>query len=132
MTGTALPDHIIVIVAVIERDARILVTRRLPGTHLAGYWEFPGGKLEAGETHDDCLRRELREELDAEIKVGSKLHTSRFTYPSRALELHFYSCTALTEPRPMLGQEMRWVPRSELAELQLPPADIELVRRLTA
>ncbi len=132
MTGTALPDHIIVIVAVIERDARILVTRRLPGTHLAGYWEFPGGKLEAGETHDECLRRELREELDAEIEVGSKLHASRFTYPSRAIELHFYSCTTLTEPRPMLGQEMRWVPRSELAQLQLPPADAELVRRLTA
>ena len=132
MTGPVLTNRIIVVAAVIERDARILVTRRLPGTHLAGYWEFPGGKLEAGETHDDCLLRELREELGTEIKVGSKLHTSCFTYPDRAIELHFYCCTALTEPRPVLGQEMRWVSRSKLAQLRLPPADIELVRRLTA
>ena len=61
---------IVVLAAVIERDGRLLVTRRLEGTHLSGYWEFPGGKCEPGEAHESCLEREILEELDVIAEVG--------------------------------------------------------------
>ena len=75
------PRQAVVVAAVVERADQILVTERLAGTHLAGHWEFPGGKMEDGEDHRRCLEREMREELDVEVKVGSKLHETSFDYP---------------------------------------------------
>jgi 8-oxo-dGTP diphosphatase len=121
---------IIVTAAVIERDGAFLVTRRQRGVHLEGYWEFPGGKCEAGESLAECLRRELREELDADAAVGEEIFTVTHDYPERSVELHFLSCRLLQEPQPLLGQEMRWVARGELSRLQFPPADDELIARL--
>ena len=123
--------HIVVTAAVIERDDAFLLTRRLRGTHLEGYWEFPGGKCQAGETLADSLIREIREELDAGLSVGPEVLATAHEYPERVVELRFFRCTLLTDPRPALGQEMRWVRRDELTILQLPPADDELVRMLT-
>ena len=120
-----------VIAAVIERDERILVTRRVQGTHLAGYWEFPGGKLEPGESHGQCLVREIQEELDVVAKVGSHLHSTTHAYVERTIELHFYRASITSEPRAVLGQRVRWVTSRELAALRLPPADDELVEVLT-
>jgi 8-oxo-dGTP diphosphatase len=122
---------IVVTAAVIERDGRVLVTRRLKGTHLEGYWEFPGGKCDSGETLEESLLRELREELAVEATVGEKLVTISHTYPERRVELHFFSVVLANEPVPQLGQEMQWIPREELASLKLPPADDELVALLT-
>ena len=122
---------IVVTAAVIERDDAFLVTRRLRGVHLEGYWEFPGGKCEADESLADCLRRELREELDTDAAVGEEIFTVTHDYPERSVELHFLSCRLLSEPRPLLGQDMRWVPRADLSSLQFPPADDELIARLT-
>ena len=121
----------VVVAAVIEDNHRFLVTRRLPGVHLAGMWEFPGGKIDPDETHGAALRRELREELDVEVDVGDCLHRTLHAYPDRTVELHFYRCTLKGAPRPLLGQEMRWVPRADLRSLGLPPADTELVELLT-
>ena len=121
---------IVVTAAVIERDGRFLVTRRQKGVHLEGYWEFPGGKCDAGETLEACLARELREELDVDARVGGEVFTTTHAYPDRTVELHFFRCDLHGEPRPQLGQEMRWVPRGELATLAFPPADAELIRRL--
>ena len=118
--------------AVIERDGRLLVTRRLQGTHLSGYWEFPGGKCDAGESHEACLARELREELDVEARVGTELLTVEHSYPTRTVRLHFRACSIEGEPRPMLQQEMRWITRAELATLQFPEADRELIALLTS
>lgn len=126
------PEQIVVVAAVIERDGRICVTRRPAGTHLAGYWEFPGGKQEAGEDHQRCLERELREELSVGAVVGAPLHRTRFAYPDRTVELHFYRCVIDAEPSPQLGQEIRWVSRDQLGALQFPPADRELITKLTA
>jgi 8-oxo-dGTP diphosphatase len=122
---------IVVVAAVIEQDGLFLVTRRQSGVHLAGMWEFPGGKIDPGETHADALRRELREELDTDIDVGEMIFQVTHDYPDRAIALYFYRCALRGVPRPLLGQEMRWATRIELSSLGFPPADEELIRLLT-
>jgi mutator protein MutT len=121
---------IVVTAAVVERDDAFLVTRRQKGTHLEGCWEFPGGKCDAGESLAACLARELREELDVEARVGEEVFTTAHAYADRRVELHFFRCELHGQPRPLLGQEMRWVTREALATLQFPPADDELIHRL--
>jgi 8-oxo-dGTP diphosphatase len=122
---------VMVAAAVIERNGRFLVTRRLEGTHLAGLWEFPGGKCERGESPEACLVREIREELAAAAHVGRLILMTRHAYPERTVELHFFSATVDGNPVPQLGQQMRWVSRIELATLPLPEADAELIRLVT-
>lgn len=122
---------IVVTAAVIEQDGCVLVTRRLKGSHLEGYWEFPGGKCEPGETLAACLARELREELGVAAVVGDEILSVNHTYPDRVVELHFFRCGLTGTPVPQLGQEMQWTRRGELGGLQLPPADAELVELLT-
>jgi mutator protein MutT len=121
---------IVVSAAVIRRGDRYLVTRRQQGVHLEGLWEFPGGKCDAGESLVDCLRRELREELGADATVGDELFAITHDYPDRSIELHFLECELAEEPAPLLGQEIRWVPRQELRSLQFPPADDALIALL--
>ena len=121
---------IVVTAAVVERDGRFLVTRRIKGSHLEGYWEFPGGKCEPGETLEASLLRELREELAVDATVGEKILTISHAYPDRSVELNFFSVVLTNEPVPQLEQEMQWIPREELASLKLPPADDELVTLL--
>ena len=121
---------IVVTAAVIRRGELFLVTRRLKDTHLAGYWEFPGGKCEADESCAFCLAREIREELGCDARIGDEILTVAHTYPGRPLELHFFECDLVGEPAPLLGQEIRWVAREQLASLQFPPADAELIRKL--
>jgi 8-oxo-dGTP diphosphatase len=123
---------IVVTAAVIERAGRFLVARRQKGVHLEGLWEFPGGKCAGGEALDACLRRELREELDVDARIGSEIFTTTHAYPERLVELHFIRCEVDGTPRPLLGQELRWVTREELPRLEFPPADGELIRRLMA
>lgn len=123
-------NPIIVTAAVIERNGSFLLTRRLEGTHLAGTWEFPGGKCEDNEPLEAGLWREIREELGVRCTVGEEIFRVTHDYPGRRVELHFFRCTLAGEPRPQLGQEMRWVPREHLSELEFPPADDELIRRL--
>jgi 8-oxo-dGTP diphosphatase len=122
---------IVVLAAVIERDGHFLVTRRLKGTHLAGTWEFPGGKCDPGELHEACLARELDEELAVRCEIGEEIFTVEHAYPERTVRLHFRRATLLGEPAPQLGQEMRWVARGELCELELPEADRGLVDLLS-
>ena len=121
---------VVVTAAVIEHGDRVLVTRRPQGVHLEGYWEFPGGKCDAGESLVACLERELREELDVSARILDEVFATTHAYPDRRVELHFFRCELLGEPRPQLGQEMRWVRRDELPALQFPPADAELIRIL--
>ena len=122
---------IVVVAAVIEANHRFLVTRRPPGVHLAGLWEFPGGKIAPDEPHAAALRRELKEELDVDVDVGERVYRTVHAYDDRTVELHFYRCTLKGEPRPLLGQKMRWVARAELPTLGFPPADSELIELLT-
>ena len=129
--GGAAPQRLVVVAAVIERDDRVLLTRRQKGVHLEGLWEFPGGKIDEGESHAAALRRELREELDTDADVADLVFEITHDYGDRSIALHFYRCALLGEPRPLLGQEMRWVPRAELRLLGFPPADAELITLLT-
>jgi 8-oxo-dGTP diphosphatase len=120
-----------VVAAVIERGGCFLVTRRLAGTHLEGHWEFPGGKCNAGEGLEECLTREIREELGQAIDVGPEILVTVHQYADRAVELHFFEGTLAGPARAVLGQEMRWVTREDLGSLALPPADRDLVERIT-
>jgi 8-oxo-dGTP diphosphatase len=122
---------IVVVAAVIEEGDAFLLTLRPSGTHLEGHWEFPGGKVHRSESHVEALRRELFEELDIVVHVGDALHQVTHTYPEKIVELHFYRCGYQGAPKPMIGQEMRWVPREELAALPFPEADRDLVRLLS-
>ena len=93
---TGLP--IVVAAAVVERDGAFLLTRRLKGTHLAGTWEFPGGKCEPDETPEACLHREIHEELAVDVVVGERLLVTRHTYPERTVELHFFAADVGANP----------------------------------
>jgi 8-oxo-dGTP diphosphatase len=116
---------------VVERDGRFLVTRRLNHTHLPGYWEFPGGKCEPGESHEACLVRELLEELNVSSAIGPEILVTEHQYPSKRVRLHFRHCGISGEPTPMLGQEMRWITREEMLTMQFPEADRDLIALLT-
>lgn len=118
---------VIVAAAVVEREGRLLVAQRLEGTHLAGCWEFPGGKCEPGEDVRAGLVRELREELGVAAIVGEEIHRTHYAYGERRLELIFFRCELDGEPFPLLGQEIRWVRRDDLRQLRFPPADAELI-----
>ena len=120
-----------VVAAVVEQHGSFLVTRRQAGVHLEGLWEFPGGKIDPAETHEQALRRELKEELDVDADVDELVFQTSHAYPERTVTLYFYRCRLRGEPQPLLGQEMRWVRRQELASLGFPPADEELIRLLT-
>jgi 8-oxo-dGTP diphosphatase len=123
---------IVVVAAVIEASGRFLVTRRPKGVHLEGVWEFPGGKCDHGEALVDSLARELREELGVSSRPGEEIFSTTHAYRDRTIELHFFRCELLGDPRPQLGQEMRWVTREELKRLEFPPADAELIQTLTS
>lgn len=125
-------DRLVVAAAVIEQSDRFLVTRRQAGVPLAGYWEFPGGKCEPGESAVECLRREIREELQTDVIVGDEIYATAHEDPARFVELHFFRCELAAEPRPAIGQQMQWIARAELRAAQFPPADAELIEQLKA
>jgi mutator protein MutT len=126
------PATIVVVVAgVIERHGRLLVSRRLKGTHLADLWEFPGGKCHPDESHEACLARELAEELGVGAMIGDELLVTEHAYPERTVRLHFRHATITGEPRPLLGQELMWVTRRDLSRLEFPEADRDLIKLLS-
>ena len=120
-------ERIVVVAAVVERKGRFLVSRRLKGTHLAGCWEFPGGKVDHGETLEGALQREISEELSTGIAHAHRIFGTAHEYADRVIELHFYRADLTGEPQPMLGQELRWITREEFGGLEFPPADAELI-----
>jgi 8-oxo-dGTP diphosphatase len=129
VTGAPLP-RIVVSAAIVERDGTFLVTRRPAGVHLEGLWEFPGGKCEPGESHHDCLQREILEELGSRVIVRNEVFQVSHAYDDRIVALHFFMCDLLDVPRPLIGQEIRWVARNDLASLAFPPADAALIELL--
>lgn len=121
-----------VVGAVIESDGEILCTQRGGADRLAGLWEFPGGKVESGESPQQALAREIAEELGCEIEVGESVTTTRHTYDFAVVALTTFWC-ALTSGDPVLSEhaEMRWLPPRDLLSLEWAPADlpaVEIVR----
>ena len=129
-----MPNLVEVAAALIQDEkGRYLITQRRQGSHLAGLWEFPGGKREPGESLETALRRELAEELSAGFAVGDRVDTVRWEYPERTVVIHFYRCrleSGTIEPRE--SQAMAWVAPERLVEFDFPPADRELITRLRA
>jgi mutator protein MutT len=117
----------------IFRGGKLLITRRHADSHLGGLWEFPGGKLEPGETFEQCLARELREELGVEVVVGTLFESVRHTYPERAVHLNFFVChLERGEPQPIGCPAMVWVSKTELNDYDFPAADAKLLKKLRA
>lgn len=117
------------------RAGRLLITRRPEGTHLAGLWEFPGGKRETGESWEDCLVRELREELGVEVRVGGMFEEVTHAYPEKTVVLRFFLVRLEREeeePRALGCAEVRWVDRGQLEHHVFPEADARILERLRA
>jgi 8-oxo-dGTP diphosphatase len=120
-----------VVAAVVDDGDRYLVTQRLAGVHLAGLWEFPGGKVREAESHEQALRREMLEELGVDVEVDGLVLSTSHQYSDRTVSLHFYRCRLRGLPIPQLGQRMQWVTRAELGALEFPAADASLIALLS-
>jgi 8-oxo-dGTP diphosphatase len=121
----------IVTAAVIEKDGKILIARRKEGDQLEGRWEFPGGKLEPGETPEEGLKRELREEFGIETAIGEPVGSSSFAYPHLTIELLAYRATVLSGAIKVRDHdEIRWVLPEDLPRHDFCEADRPIVRKL--
>lgn len=119
--------------AIIMKENRVLIAERAPGENLAGKWEFPGGKIESGETPQECLKREIREELDVDIEVMDLLGESIYAYQSGTIKLMAFWCQWISgDFRLSVHSRIEWVTRSELDLYDFAPADLPLVERLKA
>lgn len=114
--------------AIIENGDKILIARRKEDKHLAGYWEFPGGKIEINETAEACLIREIKEEFHVDIEVKEFIGASIFSYPEKQIKLLGYRCSILKgELSPQEHDKIEWVLLSEIHHYMLAPADIPLI-----
>lgn len=121
-----------VVAGILVRDGRVMISRRPAGAHMGRMWEFPGGKLEPGETPEAALRRELREETGAEAEAVRIYDAKLWAYPEKTVLLLFYIARLLSgEPQPLEGQTLAWVKPGELSGYAFAPADEEIARRLT-
>ena len=117
--------------ALIFREGRLLITQRPAESHLGGLWEFPGGKREAGETFEQCLVRELREELGIEVAVQELFDEITHDYAEKSVHLKFFICHLLAgEPQPLGCAAVKWAGQAELAEHDFPAADARLLEKL--
>ena len=119
-----------VVAAVIRQGGRIFATQRGYG-EWKDWWEFPGGKIEAGETAEAALKREIREELSTEVSVDEYLCTLEYDYPTFHLTMHCYFCSLLTEALHLNEHEAaRWLSRDELDSVRWLPADVQLIESM--
>jgi len=117
--------------ALIFHGGKLLITQRRAGAHLGGLWEFPGGKREAGETFEQCLVREISEELGMRISVGELFAEVAHDYPEKSVRLKFFICRILSgEPQPLGCAGFRWVKKSKLTRFDFPAADAQLQEKL--
>ena len=124
--------HIEVVAAIIRKEDMIFATQRGYG-EWKDWWEFPGGKMEVGETPEVALVREIREELSAEINVDEFLCTVKYDYPQFHLTMHCYLCSLMTDSLHLNEHEAaKWLTKDELNSVKWLPADLEVVERITA
>ena len=113
------------------REGKLLITQRHPEAHLGGLWEFPGGKRHPGESFEECLRRELREELEMEVTVGPLLEAITHAYPEKTVHLRFFRCGWLKHEPQLRGcSALQWITREQLDRYQFPAADAQLLDKL--
>ena len=120
-----------VVAAIIRREDKIFATQRGYG-EWKDWWEFPGGKMELGETPEDALKREIREELSTEINVDEFLCTVEYDYPAFHLKMHCYLCSLLTEALHLNEHEAaKWLTKDDLNSVKWLPADLEVIKELS-
>lgn len=113
------------------RDGRLLITQRPADSHLGGLWEFPGGKREASESFEECLRRELMEELGIEVEVGELVESITHRYPEKTVHLRFFRCVwKRHEPQTLGCPACKWITPAELSQHKFPAADARLLNRV--
>jgi mutator protein MutT len=118
--------------ALIFRAEKLLITQRHATSHLGGLWEFPGGKREASESFEQCLVREIREELGVEISVGELFKEISHNYPEKSVRLKFFICKLLDgEPQPLDCAAVKWIAKTELASFDFPAADAQLLGKIS-
>lgn len=125
--------HVRVVGAMIERNGRYLITQRPPTASLPLLWEFPGGRVEEGESDEDALRRELREEMAIEVEVGEETMFVSHAYPDYDIDFRVFRCKLLSPEREICHIRVhthRWVMPSELDEYEFPAADQKTLERL--
>lgn len=120
-----------VVAGALVRDGEVLITQRPPGKHMAGAWEFPGGKIAAGEAEAEALSRELREEIGVEVQAARHVLTLTHDYPEKRVELSFWVVEAFGgTPVGLEGQALKWVPRALLPQEPILPADQPFIAAL--
>ena len=123
--------HYDVTAGLIRKGGKLLISKRAKGAHLEGFWEFPGGKQEKGESLKECLEREIGEELGIEARVDESFMTVDHEYADKRISLHVFNCIWLKgEPLALQCQEVRWVDYDELSGLTFPPPDIKVIETL--
>jgi mutator protein MutT len=121
-------NQIDVAAALIFRNGKILITQRPADSHLGGLWEFPGGKRERNETFEQCLVREIHEELGVEISANKLFEEIVHAYPNKTVRLKFFSCRLVHgEPQPLGCAALKWIGESELDNYKFPDADALLL-----
>jgi mutator protein MutT len=126
-----LPHKQIGVAVIWNQAGQILIDRRKAGSTMGGLWEFPGGKIEPGETAEACIVREIQEELAIEITVGEQLISIEHTYPTFHLKLIVHHCQHLSGiPQPIESEEIRWVNIADLNNYQFPAANIAIINAL--
>ena len=119
--------------AIIIKEGQYLIARRRCGTHLCGFWEFPGGKREPGESLEECLHREISEELGIEVTPPRPFMVVQHDYPEKSVELHFFFCSVLKgTPRALGSDDFCWVKPENLRTYEFPVADRSVVESLAA
>lgn len=125
------PKCVEVSAALIFHGGKLLIAQRHVDAHLGGLWEFPGGKREAGETFEQCLAREIREELGVEIAVGELFEEVTHAYPEKSVHLKFFICRLISgEPQPLGCAAVKWIEKPQLADHKFPAADAQLLEKL--
>ncbi len=130
MSDTKFKMMFVVACALVDSDGKVLLSQRPPGKALAGLWEFPGGKLELGESPEQGLVRELREELGIDTKIAclAPLTFASHAYPEFHLFMPLYVCRRFVgTPRGMEGQQLKWVRPRDMRDYPMPPADEPLI-----
>ncbi len=123
--------HFHVTAGLLWKDGKLLITKRPQGSHLAGFWEFPGGKQEPNESLEKCLEREIKEELGIAVKVRRRLLQVDHEYKNKSISLHLFHCSIISgEPRPLGCDGMKWVLPEDLSRYPLPPPDCLVLPQL--